>query len=146
MKPGPWGAYMWFMSHLWGGVRSLCLRRVISPEASQKTGLLAVVHPPDGPLSRKWDMNLKKHSPSREEMCLVGALRRSVIEWFTNSLIVRGWVHDSSKLEEPEKAAFDASGDEGCEVVRGRGGGSGPVTAGEQRRLSSPLGVHLNCI
>jgi hypothetical protein len=36
------------------------------------------------------------------------------IEWFTNSLLVRGWVHDSSKLEEPEKAAFDASGDEGC--------------------------------
>jgi hypothetical protein len=47
-------------------------------------------------------------------MCLVGALRRSVIEWFTNPLIVRGWVHDSSKLEEPEKAAFDASGNEGC--------------------------------
>ena len=47
-------------------------------------------------------------------MCLVGALSRRAIEWFTNSLIVRGWVHDSSKLEEPEKAAFDTSGDEGC--------------------------------
>jgi hypothetical protein len=54
------------------------------------------------------------HTTSREVMCLVGALSRSVIEWSANRLLVRGWVHDSSKLEEPEKAAFDASGNEGC--------------------------------
>jgi hypothetical protein len=70
-------------------------------------------------------------------MCLVGALSRRVIEWFTNSLIVRGWVHDSSMLEEPEKAAFDASGDEGC-------GSKGPAAKEAKQEFLSPGSTSAN--